>query len=111
MSVRVEITGADEVWGDRCCGDLRRRKKRRVSACAVTLALLCFGSVRVDRVDVAAQQRDYAAAVVSVAANQIRHAVFIEIGGSQTERLSQIPFQRLPQLVGADVGRKQIVAV
>ena len=46
-----------------------------------------------------------------VAADEIRHAVFVEIGGSQTQRLCLILFEHAPQFFRANVRSQQIAPI
>src|SRR5262245_45715990 len=103
MSVAIEVSRADEIGRLKGFKDLRGRKERRVGACARGSARLRFWRIRIDRVNVAAQQTDYAGTYARIADDQIGHTVFVKICRGHRQRLRLVLPQDLNEFCGTFV--------
>src|SRR5436305_1503512 len=121
MSVSIEVSRTDEVRLRGRFKNFCRRKKWRIGKFAARFAFFSLVGVGIDRIDVAAMQGDKGsrrdACVPGISANQIRHAVLIEVSGRKSQRLglreelSPIGFDKLKFVGHCRVRSYQVVTV
>ena len=92
MTIGIEISRAQEIRRGAYFEREGRRKKRRSGKRPIRFTLSGFRRVGIDRVEIAAMQGDNSATIVSVAADQIRNPVFVEVSRGQRQRLSFVLF-------------------
>jgi hypothetical protein len=111
MTIRVEVSSREKVRRFCKVNYSRRRKESGIVEFAFGFAVLRFGAIRIDRIDIASFQAQDAAIWSGITRDQIRHAVFIEVSGGEPAGPRKTSLEELLNLDGLAGGRRQLDAI